>query len=104
MPDPWAPHHLGFYPIGNILPKQQENMPVEETGTLTISLCVVINSILGNMLLMLTAVNSRLGGNSFYPHYWPLIKQWGQYLTTALPDPGNQVPCLTIKVKVTQHA
>jgi len=28
----WAPHHLGYYPVGNIQVSQQENMPVEETG------------------------------------------------------------------------
>jgi len=41
---PWAPHHLGYYPVGNILPSKQEDMPVEETA---------------NMLLMLVAAIQR---------------------------------------------
>jgi hypothetical protein len=62
----------------------------------------------GNMLLMITAVemartkrvsfgdwqserNRKIDPSAFYPHYWPLLKQWATYLTTALPDPGNQV-------------
>eukprot|EP01102_Stenamoeba_stenopodia_P018990 TRINITY_DN7053_c0_g1_i1.p1 TRINITY_DN7053_c0_g1~~TRINITY_DN7053_c0_g1_i1.p1 ORF type:complete len:718 (-),score=181.78 TRINITY_DN7053_c0_g1_i1:51-1958(-) len=73
----WAPHHLGYYPVGNIQVSQQENMPVEETG---------------NMILMITGVAMALQDTSFfYPHYWPLLEQWGNYLTTALPDPGNQL-------------
>jgi hypothetical protein len=48
---------------------------------------------------MLAAINQRVGGNSFYPHYWPLVKQWGAYLTTALPDPGNQVLLLSLFLK-----
>jgi hypothetical protein len=30
----WAPHHLGYYPVGNLGPMQQEQMPVEETGNM----------------------------------------------------------------------
>jgi hypothetical protein len=27
-PYPWAPHHLGYWPIADIMPNQQENMCV----------------------------------------------------------------------------
>lgn len=36
----YAPHHLGSWPVCDITPAEQENMPVEETG---------------NMLLLLSA-------------------------------------------------
>eukprot|EP01125_Pyxidicula_operculata_P012595 TRINITY_DN4140_c0_g1_i1.p1 TRINITY_DN4140_c0_g1~~TRINITY_DN4140_c0_g1_i1.p1 ORF type:complete len:704 (-),score=160.03 TRINITY_DN4140_c0_g1_i1:35-2146(-) len=72
----WAPHHLGYYPIGNILTKDQENMPVEETG---------------NLLLMITAVELLQPTTAFYPHYWPLLKQYAEYLVSVLPDPGDQL-------------
>eukprot|EP01116_Phalansterium_solitarium_P005886 TRINITY_DN180_c2_g1_i2.p2 TRINITY_DN180_c2_g1~~TRINITY_DN180_c2_g1_i2.p2 ORF type:complete len:224 (-),score=74.45 TRINITY_DN180_c2_g1_i2:82-753(-) len=26
-----------------------------------------------------------------YPHYWPLVQSWAQYLVSVLPDPGNQL-------------
>lgn len=31
---PWAPHHLGVWPIADITPGQQEQMPMEESGNL----------------------------------------------------------------------
>lgn len=72
----WAPHHLGYYPIGNIESDKQEQMPVEETG---------------NLLIMLAAIDQRVGLEYTLPHYDRLLAQWADYLTTALPDPGNQV-------------
>jgi hypothetical protein len=72
----WAPHHLGYYPIGNIQVAHQENMPMEETG---------------NMLIMLAAIDQRAGLPYAMPHYGPLLAQWANYLTTALPDPGDQL-------------
>jgi hypothetical protein len=51
------------------------------------------------MILMITAIELKRNpdtNSSFYPHYWPLLKQWALYLTTALPDPGNQVLLLVL--------
>lgn len=74
---PWAPHHLGTYPIGNLAPDQQEQMPVEETA---------------NMLLMLAAIARHHGSADFIDsHYWPLLRTWGDYLVSTALDPGNQL-------------
>jgi len=80
-PYAFSPHHLGFYPVADINPSQQENMPVEETA---------------NMLLMLAAVSQRDKSRSLlkkyiYPKYWKLLQQWVDYLTQNLPDPSNQL-------------
>eukprot|EP01113_Clastostelium_recurvatum_P036774 TRINITY_DN529_c0_g1_i2.p1 TRINITY_DN529_c0_g1~~TRINITY_DN529_c0_g1_i2.p1 ORF type:complete len:685 (-),score=223.05 TRINITY_DN529_c0_g1_i2:1467-3491(-) len=73
----WAPHHLGTWPVANITSGEQENMPVEETA---------------NMLLMIAAVVKATGDFSFvYPRHWNLMQQWGEYLVSVLPDPGNQL-------------
>ena len=77
---PWAPHHLGHWPVSDILPKQQENMPVEETA---------------NMLILFDYV---LQTQAYYPwpdYYTDILKRWGEYLLHGgdgvLPDPGNQL-------------
>jgi hypothetical protein len=55
----------------------KENMPIEETG---------------NMLMMIAAVVDKEGDTDwFYPHYWPLLQMWANYLVNSLPDPGNQL-------------
>lgn len=57
----WAPHHLGYYPVGNLEPWQQEQMPVEETG---------------NLLLLIATAAQKLGDKmdpTIYPHYWDLL-------------------------------
>eukprot|EP01118_Nematostelium_gracile_P012026 TRINITY_DN4337_c0_g1_i2.p1 TRINITY_DN4337_c0_g1~~TRINITY_DN4337_c0_g1_i2.p1 ORF type:complete len:685 (+),score=200.62 TRINITY_DN4337_c0_g1_i2:45-2099(+) len=74
---PWAPHHLGTWPVANILSDQQENMPIEETG---------------NMMMMLAAVAQAEGAlPGIYPEYAGLLDAWGRYLVENLPDPGNQL-------------
>jgi hypothetical protein len=77
----WCPHHLGKYPVGYILPTQQEQMPVEETA---------------NMHLMLSAIAQQL--NPAKPSvdfidakYWPLLKIWADYLVSTTFDPQNQL-------------
>jgi len=71
----WAPHQLGTYPIAYCM--GQEDMPVEETA---------------NIILMLAKI-AQLTGNldEVFPTYWPLLLSWGEYLTTVLPDPGDQL-------------
>ena len=39
---PWAPHHLGTYPIANTPPSGQENMPVEETGNFLMIIATLV--------------------------------------------------------------
>eukprot|EP01114_Cavostelium_apophysatum_P001767 TRINITY_DN1153_c1_g1_i3.p1 TRINITY_DN1153_c1_g1~~TRINITY_DN1153_c1_g1_i3.p1 ORF type:complete len:726 (-),score=182.07 TRINITY_DN1153_c1_g1_i3:55-2037(-) len=73
----FAPHHLGTWPVANIQSNQQENMPIEETG---------------NMLMMiLTAAVQQNDVDWFYPRYWNVLQNWGDYLVQNLPDPGNQL-------------
>eukprot|EP00762_Andalucia_godoyi_P007106 ANDGO_01835.mRNA.1 Glutaminase A len=76
----WAPHHLGTYPICDILPSQQENMPVEETA---------------NMILMLAAIaqkDSYSAMMSMLPEgSWGMIEQWAQYLWENTLDTENQL-------------
>merc|ERR1712233_73865 len=73
----WAPHHLGTWPICDLSPKHQEQMPMEETA---------------NMLIQLAAIAKRQSGNVAYlTPYWPLLQIWGKYLRDSLPDPGNQL-------------
>jgi len=72
---PFAPHHLGEYPIGEKI--GEENMPIEETG---------------NLVLMTAAIVTRTEDASWFnPVYWPLLESWGTYLTQNLPYPGNQL-------------
>ena len=73
----WAPHHLGHWPICDLPPYKQEQMPMEETG---------------NMLIMLAVIVQR--NSSLLPKlspYWDLLKMWTNYLVSTLPDPGNQL-------------
>eukprot|EP00027_Filamoeba_sp_ATCC50430_P018881 CAMPEP_0168578218 /NCGR_PEP_ID=MMETSP0413-20121227/21212_1 /TAXON_ID=136452 /ORGANISM="Filamoeba nolandi, Strain NC-AS-23-1" /LENGTH=717 /DNA_ID=CAMNT_0008612043 /DNA_START=1 /DNA_END=2154 /DNA_ORIENTATION=+ len=73
----WAPHHLGTYPIANIYPDQQEQMPIEETG---------------NMLMMIAAIAQRSDSiDLLIPTYWSIIESWAEYLVTVLPNPENQL-------------
>jgi hypothetical protein len=74
---PWAPHHLGFWPVCDITAGQQEQMPMEESA---------------NLLLMLAAIAQQQGNNvAWLKDYWPALKTWADYLVSALPDPGNQL-------------
>jgi len=76
---PWAPHHLGKYPVGDIQPSQQEQMPIEETAF---------------MLISLAMLDSRLGdgSKSWIPvKYNGLIDTWGQYLLDSTEIPRNQL-------------
>jgi hypothetical protein len=74
----WAPHHLGTWPVADIQTSQQENMPIEETA---------------NMLLMIAAIAKQTNYDVVLknPAYWALLQQWGDYLVSALPDPGDQL-------------
>jgi len=86
----FAPHHLGFYPIGDIKNSQQENMPIEETG---------------NLILMVEGVAGLLKNIDFvYPKYWKLITSWANYLKNHLPDPRSQRSSDDFEGKVPHNA
>jgi hypothetical protein len=72
----WAPHHLGRWPVCDLPPYLQEQMPMEESG---------------NMLIMLAYLVKRDGDLSFLEPYWNLLSIWGEYLAASLPDPQDQL-------------
>jgi len=72
----WSPHHLGTWPICNIKPDQQEQMPMEETG---------------NMFIMLAAIAQQQKSVAYLAPYWPLLQMWAVYLNQSLPDPEDQL-------------
>jgi len=73
----WAPHHLGTWPICDIRPDQQEQMPMEESA---------------NMLVMLAGIAKQQNWNvGWLIKYMPLLKTWADYLSASLPDPGDQL-------------
>ena len=74
---PWSPHHLGAWPVCNIVSNQQEQMPIEESG---------------NFLIMLAAIAQRQAGQVDYLQpYRRLLDTWAQYINISLPDPEQQL-------------
>lgn len=67
---------LGTWSVCDILPDEQEQMPMEESA---------------NMLLMLAGIVQRLNTTDFLQPYWTVMETWAQYLNSSLPDPGNQL-------------
>ena len=55
-PMPWAPHHLGYWPLADLPASRQENMPLEETAW---------------DLLIIAAIAQRQGGDlTWLEPYW----------------------------------
>lgn len=74
---PWAPHHLGAWPVADIIGEQQEQMPMEESA---------------NMLIMLAGIAQQQSNKvDWLKPYWPALQTWAEYLNASLPDPGNQL-------------
>lgn len=76
---PWAPHHLGIWPVCNATSDNQEDMPVEESG---------------NMILMVAALMKLMPKETqtnIVKPYGKLLAGWAEYLKNALPDPGDQL-------------
>lgn len=74
---PWAPHHLGHYPVCNLPPNKQEQMPLEESG---------------NMLIMLSAIAAAKNTTDFIPdEYWPIMASWAHYVNITAKILGNQL-------------
>lgn len=72
----WAPHHLGHWPICDLAPKDQEQMPVEESG---------------NFFILFLGLYQQQGSLDWLRESWPLLKQWADYIVQSLPDPGYQL-------------
>ena len=74
---PWAPHHLGTWPVSDITGPEQEQMPMEESA---------------NLLIMLAAIAQKQNNDvSYLKPYWPALTPWANYLNISLPDPGEQL-------------
>jgi len=74
---PYAPHHLGTYPIADATTASQEDMPVEESA---------------NMLIMAAAVCVVEASTEWVaPQHWTLLTQWAQYLNSTTLTPGDQL-------------
>jgi hypothetical protein len=76
-PMPWAPHHLGHWPLADLPASEQENMPLEETAW---------------DMLIIAAIAQRQGGDlTWLEPYWPAIQTWYTFLITLLPFPQEQL-------------
>ena len=78
----YAPHDLGTYPkangqvYGGAEHSDRDQMPVEECG---------------NMLLMMAALGHMDREGALIQRYWPLLRQWANYLKEKGLDPENQL-------------
>ena len=76
----WAPHHLGTWPVCDLAPMDQEQMPVEESG---------------NLLIMLAAIAKKQGWDAdsvaYLTPYLPILNGYADYIIQSLPDPGDQL-------------
>jgi hypothetical protein len=61
-PQPFAPHHLGYWPLANLPYTKQENMPLEETSW--------------NLLIIALIAQAQGGDMEWIAPYWPVIETW----------------------------
>ena len=77
---PWAPHHLGTWPICDLSPNHQEQMPLEESA---------------NMLLMIRAIAQRDDGSfqlvDFVKPYMNILTTWADFIISEMPMPPKQL-------------
>jgi hypothetical protein len=78
----FAPHDIGRYPLGNGQvygggeASEENQMPVEECG---------------NMLLLTAALCKAQASLDYAQRYWPLLRQWANYLLDKGLDPEAQL-------------
>ena len=68
-PQPFAPHHLGYWPLANLPYTKQENMPLEETSW--------------NLLIIALIAQAQGGDLEWIAPYWPVIQTWYVPLAAA---------------------
>ena len=61
-PLPFAPHHLGVWPIADLPYTKQENMPLEETSW--------------NLLIIALIAQAQGGDLQWIAPYWPVVETW----------------------------
>jgi hypothetical protein len=75
--NPYSPHQLGTYPIGDSPTSKQEPMPLENSG---------------NMFFMLLGlVQQQQDSDWFFPKYWPMLTNWADELVRTTEFPANQI-------------
>lgn len=72
----WAPHHLGQWPVCDLAPQDQEQMPLEESA---------------NVLIIIAALHQELRDLAYLQNFWPMLDDWADFIVESLPDPGNQL-------------
>lgn len=73
---PFSPHELGVYPVANHGTKDQEPMPMENTG---------------NMFFMILGILQRTSDHEWIQPFYPLLETWAKYLNQTLPFPAHQL-------------
>lgn len=71
-PLPFAPHHLGVWPIADLPYTKQENMPLEETSW--------------NLLIIALIAQAQGGDLQWIAPYWPVVETWYIEVVVAIPS------------------
>ena len=91
----YAPHDVGTYPLANGQVygggerSHRDQMPVEECG---------------NMLILLGALSHFGGDTSLAEQFWPLLKQWADYLAAKGDAPERQLCTDDFTVRIANNA
>ena len=94
-PFDFAPHDLGTYPLANGQVygggerSHRDQMPVEECG---------------NMLILLGALSEFGGETQLADEFWPLLKQWADYLAAKGDAPERQLCTDDFTVRIANNA
>ena len=84
--NPYSPHQLGTYPIGDSPTAAQEPMPLENSGNMFFM-------ILGIVQQQQKAEGGAGPANTswFYPEYFPMLQRWADELVRTTEFPADQI-------------
>ena len=74
--DPYSPHQLGTYPIGDATTASQEPMPLENSA---------------NMMFMVLALAQRSNDTAWLDPYWDMLTSWTDEIARTTEYPANQL-------------